>query len=166
MRVYTRPSALTLFSLSVLLVLASSSLFPIKAYGKTLDFWGMLDVLYARNVEIAHNRIVNAVRNTADAGALEYWGVGANNSAHHNCFSDMDPGVLDGSWMNFLFQVRLSPTHPSVSLAHAPFCLFHPFPSLAHSPFCLFHPFPSPAHSPFCLFRPPPPYLTRSSSTG
>lgn len=29
---------------------------------------------------------------------------GANNVAHHNCFSDMDPGILDGSWMNFLFQ--------------------------------------------------------------
>lgn len=23
---------------------------------------------------------------------------------HHNCFSDLDPGLLDGSWMNFLFQ--------------------------------------------------------------
>lgn len=44
------------------------------------------------------------MRDTADAGALEYWGTGVNNTAHHNCFSDMDPGILDGSWMNFLFQ--------------------------------------------------------------
>ena len=33
-----------------------------------------------------------------------YWGCGAWNTAHHNCFSDMDPGIPDGSWMNFLFQ--------------------------------------------------------------
>ena len=44
------------------------------------------------------------MRDTSDAGALEYWGVGAWNTAHHNCFSDMDPGIPEGAWMNFLFQ--------------------------------------------------------------
>ena len=44
------------------------------------------------------------MRDTADAGAFEFWGVGVNNSVHHNCVADMDPGNLDGSWMNFMFQ--------------------------------------------------------------
>jgi hypothetical protein len=57
-----------------------------KAYGTTLNFWSMLEVLTTRNIEISFNRVSNCVRDTADAGALEYWGVGANNSAHHNCF--------------------------------------------------------------------------------
>ena len=48
--------------------------------------------------------MANVVRDTSDAGALEYWGVGAFNTAHHNCFSDMDPGLLEGGWLNFLFQ--------------------------------------------------------------
>ena len=51
------------------------------------------------------------VRDTSEAGltltlTLD-WGVGAFNSAHHNCFSDMDPGIPFGGWMNFLFQVVL-----------------------------------------------------------
>ena len=41
---------------------------------------------------------------TSDAGALEYWGVGPFNTAHHNCFSDLDPGILKGGWLNYLFQ--------------------------------------------------------------
>jgi len=77
---------------------------PDKLYGQQLDFWKALDNLHTRHIEIDNNVVTNCVRDTADAGALEYWGVGAFNSAHHNCFSDMDPGVLDGSWMNFLFQ--------------------------------------------------------------
>ena len=75
-----------------------------SAYNSTLNFWSALDVLTTRNIEVAYNRVKLVVRDTADAGALEYWGTGVNNVAHHNCFSDMDPGVLDGSWMNFLFQ--------------------------------------------------------------
>ena len=47
--------------------------------------------VFVHTVHTVH-AVRNAVRDTADAGALEYWGVGANNSAHHNCFSDMDPG--------------------------------------------------------------------------
>ena len=65
-------------------------------YGVDLDFWKALDALHSRYIEIDNNVIANCVRDTADAGALEYWGVGAFNTAHHNCFSDMDPGVLDG----------------------------------------------------------------------
>ena len=37
----------------------------------TLDFWRGLDVLYTRNITIDHNRVVNSVRDTSDAGALE-----------------------------------------------------------------------------------------------
>eukprot|EP00040_Diaphanoeca_grandis_P033815 m.207986 g.207986 ORF g.207986 m.207986 type:complete len:1066 (+) comp32998_c0_seq1:2-3199(+) len=83
---------------------SGSGVLPLVVYNKTLDFWGALDVLHTRYIEIDNNVVENCVRDTADAGALEYWGVGAFNTAHHNCFSDMDPGVLDGSWMNFLFQ--------------------------------------------------------------
>jgi hypothetical protein len=49
---------------------------------------------------------MNSNQTLKDAGALEYWGVGAFNTAHHNCFSDMDPGILEGGWLNYLFQVR------------------------------------------------------------
>lgn len=56
-----------------------------------------------RHIEIKYNKVANVVRDTSDAGALEYWGTGAFNSAHHNCFSDMDPGILRGGWLNFLF---------------------------------------------------------------
>ena len=59
---------------------------------------------HTRYIEIKYNKVSNAVRDTSDAGALEYWGVGAFNSAHHNCFTDMDPGILAGGWLNFLFQ--------------------------------------------------------------
>lgn len=83
---------------------AGGAVLPREVYGVQLDFWSAMDVLHTRNIEIDHNTVANAVRDTGDAGALEYWGVGAWNTAHHNCFSDMDPGVLDGSWMNFLFQ--------------------------------------------------------------
>eukprot|EP00937_MAST-01D_sp_MAST-1D-sp2_P000988 g988.t1 len=77
---------------------------PRSAYNATLDFWRALDLLHTRHIQIDHNVVANAVRDTADAGALEYWGTGAWNTAHHNCFSDMDPGVPNGSWMNYLFQ--------------------------------------------------------------
>jgi hypothetical protein len=73
-------------------------------YGKTIDLWGGLANLHSRYIEIDHNRVANVIRDTSDAGALEYWGVGAWNTAHHNCFSDMDPGLLGGGWLNFLFQ--------------------------------------------------------------
>ena len=73
-------------------------------YGQPANFWTTLDALTTRNVEVAYNEVSNCVRDTADAGAFELWGVGVNNTAHHNCISDMDPGNLDGSWMNFLFQ--------------------------------------------------------------
>ena len=66
---------------------------PHSLYGVTLDFWRALDALHTRYIEIDHNIVRNAVRDTSDAGALEYWGVGAFNTAHHNCFSDMDPGI-------------------------------------------------------------------------
>ena len=73
-----------------------------------LQFWTGLRVLHTRNIEVDHNLIANVVRDTSDAGALEYWGIGAFNTAHHNCLSDMDPGLLTGDWMNFFFQdVRL-----------------------------------------------------------
>eukprot|EP01049_Picozoa_sp_SAG25_P007390 SAG25_NODE_600_length_6634_cov_5.554093_5_plen_267_part_00 len=73
-------------------------------YGVNKTFWTSMDVLHTRHIEISYNRVLNAVRDTSDAGALEYWGVGAWNTAHHNCFSDMDPGIPEGGWMNFLFQ--------------------------------------------------------------
>ena len=56
------------------------------------------------NVEIARNRVSNVVRDSADSGALEFAYVGRNNTAHTNCFSDLDTGLLDGSYLNFLFQ--------------------------------------------------------------
>ena len=55
-------------------------------YGKLIDFWGGLEVLHPRHIEIDNNLVANAIRDTSDAGALEYWGVGAWNTAHHNCF--------------------------------------------------------------------------------
>jgi len=54
---------------------------PASLYGQTLDFWSSLDVLHTRLIEIDHNTVANVVRDTADAGALEYWGVGVNNTA-------------------------------------------------------------------------------------
>lgn len=73
-------------------------------YGEKLDFWSGLRAIHTRNIEIKYNQVSNVVRDTSDAGALEYWGVGPFNTAHHNCFSDMDPGILKGGWLNFLFQ--------------------------------------------------------------
>ena len=82
----------------------SSGTLPHSLYGQQLDFWKALEVLHTRFIEIDHNEVRNAVRDTSDAGALEFWGVGVSNTAHHNCFSDMDSSILDGGWMNFLFQ--------------------------------------------------------------
>eukprot|EP00054_Salpingoeca_dolichothecata_P010827 m.60181 g.60181 ORF g.60181 m.60181 type:complete len:974 (+) comp19167_c0_seq2:54-2975(+) len=76
---------------------------PLHLYNKTLDFFSALDVLHTRNLFIAYNIFQNTVRDTADAGAVELWGVGANNTITMNAFSDMDSGAMDGSWMNFLF---------------------------------------------------------------
>ena len=73
-------------------------------YGVNKTFWTCMDWLHTRHIEISYNRVLNAVRETSDAGALEYWGVGAWNTAHQNCFSDMDPGIPTGAWLNFLFQ--------------------------------------------------------------
>ena len=58
-------------------------------YGKPCDWWCGLRALHTRHIEIMYNKVANVVRDTSDAGALEYWGVGAFNTAHHNCFSDM-----------------------------------------------------------------------------
>ena len=66
-------------------------------YGVAKNFWTCMDVLHTRHIEISYNRVRNAVRDTSDAGALEFWGVGAFNTAHHNCFSDMDPGIPAGA---------------------------------------------------------------------
>ena len=77
---------------------------PRTLYGQEIDFWTALDNLHTRAIEIDHNEVTNVIRDTSDAGALEYWGSGVNNTAHHNCFSDMDPGIPEGAWMNFLFQ--------------------------------------------------------------
>ena len=66
-------------------------------YGVAKNFWTCMDVLHTRHIEISYNRVRNAVRDTSDAGALEFWGVGAFNTAHHNCFSDMDPGIPEGA---------------------------------------------------------------------
>jgi hypothetical protein len=46
------------------------------------------------------------------------WGCGAWNTAHHNCFSDMDPGMPEGAWMNFLFQARNPGCHVQSSVCH------------------------------------------------
>ena len=59
---------------------------PSSLYGEKLNFWKALDNLHTRRLEIDHNVVSNVIRDTADAGALEYWGVGAWNTAHHNCF--------------------------------------------------------------------------------
>ena len=54
-------------------------------YGKAIDLWGGLENLHSRYIDISHNLVANVIRDTSDAGALEYWGVGAWNTAHHNC---------------------------------------------------------------------------------
>eukprot|EP01048_Picozoa_sp_COSAG05_P006790 COSAG05_NODE_458_length_9621_cov_5.309914_2_plen_897_part_00 len=76
---------------------------PSEVYGQAVDFWTGLSVLHTRFIEVDHNLIENVVRDTSDAGAIEWWGTGAWNTAHHNCLSDMDPGILSGDWMNFFF---------------------------------------------------------------
>ena len=77
---------------------------PDHFYGRRTDFWYGLDQMATHNVEIARNRISNVVRDSVDSGALEFAYVGRNNTAHTNCFSDLDTGLLDGSYLNFLFQ--------------------------------------------------------------
>ena len=53
-----------------------------KLYGKPCDFWCGLRALTTRWIDISYNKVANVVRDTSDAGALEYWGVGAFNTAH------------------------------------------------------------------------------------
>jgi hypothetical protein len=72
------------------------------AYGETIDFWSGLRAIHTRHIEIKYNQVSYVVRDTSDAGALEYWGVGVGNTAHHNCFSDLDPGILKGGWLYVL----------------------------------------------------------------
>lgn len=77
---------------------------PHQFYGKQTDFWYGLSQAPSRNIEVAYNDVSNVVRDSSDSGGLEYAYVGVNNSAHTNCFHDLDQGNLDGSYMNFLFQ--------------------------------------------------------------
>ena len=51
---------------------------PIYSQNKT--FWTCMDALFSRHIEVSYNQIKNAVRDTSDAGALEYWGVGNNSN--------------------------------------------------------------------------------------
>ena len=73
-------------------------------YGQNKTFWTCMDWLHTRHIELSYNHISNALRDSSDAGALEYWGVGRSNTAHSNCISDMDPAIPDGAWLNILFQ--------------------------------------------------------------
>ena len=76
---------------------------PTRFYGKLTNFSYGLEQIATRSILIAWNRVLNVARNSADCGAIESAYTGYNNTAIHNCFSDMDRSLdMTTDWLNVL----------------------------------------------------------------